>query len=136
MGSRIKKKAIPLIATTVLATTAFTAQTFINDGNDQKVEANEISKEESKQNNPTWLAGDHHVHSEWSVGWDRSTNPPTPIRAGDAIYPITKNAENGKKYGLDWMMTTDHGGPNHSKVNLEQAYPELLKSRQAVPEVL
>ena len=33
-------------------------------------------------------------------------------------------------------MTTDHGGPNHSKVNLEQAYPELLKSREAVPEVL
>ncbi len=30
----------------------------------------------------------------------------------------------------------DHGGPNHSKVNLEQAYPELLKSREAVPEVL
>ena len=27
-------------------------------------------------------------------------------------------------------------GPNHSKVNLEQAYPELLKSRAAVPEVL
>ena len=70
MGSKIKKKAIPLIATTVLATTAFTAQTFINDGNTQKVEANEISKEESKQTNPTWLAGDHHVHSEWSVGWN------------------------------------------------------------------
>ena len=29
MGSRIKKKAIPLIATTVLATTAFTTQAFI-----------------------------------------------------------------------------------------------------------
>ena len=51
MGSKIKKKAIPLIATTVLATTAFTAQAFINDGNDQKVEAKEFSKEESKQNN-------------------------------------------------------------------------------------
>ena len=136
MGSRMKKKAIPLIATTVLATTAFTTQAFINDGNDQKVEANEFSKEESKQNNPTWLAGDHHVHSEWSVGWDNSTNPPTPIRGGDAIYPIVKNAENAKEYGLDWMVTTDHGGPNHSKVNLEQAYPELLKSREAVPEVL
>ena len=32
MGSRIKKKAIPLIATTVLATTAFTTQSFVNDG--------------------------------------------------------------------------------------------------------
>ena len=136
MGSKMKKKAIPLIATTVLATSAFTAQSFINEGSSQKVEAQEFSKEESKQNNSTWLSGDHHVHSEWSVGWDNSTNPPTPIRAGDAIYPIVKNAEKAKEYGLDWVMTTDHGGPNHSKVNLEQAYPELLKSRAAVPEVL
>ena len=36
MGFKIKKKAIPLIATTVLATTAFTAQTFFNDGNMNK----------------------------------------------------------------------------------------------------
>lgn len=136
MKSVVKKKAIPLIATTLLATTALTSQTFINDGNDQKAEAREFSKEELKKNGPSWLAGDHHIHSEWSVGWDNSKNPPTPIRGGDAIYPTVKNAENAKKYGLDWMVTTDHGGPNHSKVNLEQAYPELLKSRQAVPEVL
>jgi hypothetical protein len=31
-----------------------------------------------------WLAGDHHVHSEWSVDWDESTSPPTPIRGGDS----------------------------------------------------
>ncbi|MFZ7943691.1 phosphoesterase [Neobacillus sp. 19] len=130
------KKAIPLIATTVLATTALTTQTLWNEGGNQKAGAQSLSKEEVKKNGASWLAGDHHVHSEWSVGWDNSTNPPTAIRGGDAIYPITKNAENGKKYGLDWMMTTDHGGPNHSKVNLEQAYPELLKSREAVPDVL
>ena len=135
MKSRFKK-AIPLIATTVLATTAFTTQTVFNHGGNQKAEAQALSKEDVKKKDATWLAGDHHVHSEWSVGWDNSTNPPTAIRGGDAIYPIVKNAENGKKYGLDWMMTTDHGGPNHSKVNLEQAYPELLISRQAVPDVL
>ncbi|PFO01245.1 phosphoesterase [Bacillus sp. AFS076308] len=136
MKSRFKKKAIPLIATTVLATTSLTTQTIFNDGGNQNAKAQSLSKEEVKKNGASWLAGDHHVHSEWSVGWDNSTNPPTAIRGGDAIYPIVKNAENGKKYGLDWMMTTDHGGPNHSKVNLEQAYPELLKSREAVPEVL
>ncbi|WP_342431029.1 phosphoesterase [Neobacillus sp. FSL H8-0543] len=136
MKSSFKKKAIPLLATSLLATTAFTTQTFFNEGGNQKAEAQSFSKEEVKKKDATWLAGDHHIHSEWSVGWDNSTNPPTPIRAGDAIYPTVKNAENAKKYGLDWMVTTDHGGPNHSKVNLEQAYPELLKSRQAVPEVL
>ncbi|MGM0922111.1 MAG: phosphoesterase [Bacillota bacterium] len=136
MNLHINKKSIPLVATALIAATALTTQTFNPKEQDQKVEANTLSKEEAKKNHATWLAGDHHIHSEWSVGWDNSTNPPTPIKGGDAIYPTVKNAENAKKYGLDWMVTTDHGGPNHSKVNLEQAYPELLKSREAVPEVL
>ena len=136
MKSGFKKKTIPLIATTVMATTAFITQTFFNESGNQKGEAQSFSKEEVKKKDATWFAGDHHLHSEWSVGWDNSTNPPTPIRAGDAIYPTVKNADNAKKYGLDWIVSTDHGGPTHSKVNLEQAYSELLKSRQAVPEVL
>lgn len=84
----------------------------------------------------SWLAGDHHVHSRFSVGWNDSTTPPSPIIAGDAVYPIPRNAEMGRKHGLSWMLSTDHGGPNHSKVNLEMAYPELLQSRQAIPELI
>src|SRR5262245_53982890 len=34
------------------------------------------------------------------------------------------------------MVTTDHGGPNHSKLNLVHAYAELTESRKTVPEVL
>ena len=83
-----------------------------------------------------WLAGDHHIHSRYSVGWDNDSTPPSPIIAGDAIYPIPMNALMAKRYGLSWMVSTDHGGPNHSKVNLELAYPELLSSREAVPEVI
>ncbi|PZE20879.1 phosphoesterase [Paenibacillus xerothermodurans] len=83
-----------------------------------------------------WLAGDHHVHSEWSVGWDNATNPPTPIKAGDAKYAISRNAEMAKKYGLEWMVSTDHGGPLHSKVNLEQAYPAVQEARKAVPDLV
>jgi hypothetical protein len=83
-----------------------------------------------------WLAGDHHIHSRFSVGWNDSTTPPTPIIAGDARYPIPSNAEMARKHGLAWMVATDHGGPNHSRVNLEMAYPELLHSRSAVPEVI
>jgi hypothetical protein len=86
--------------------------------------------------NRSWLAGDHHIHSRYSVGWDRDVNPPAPIKGGDAIYPTPMNALMGKYYGLSWMVTTDHGGPNHSKVNLEMAYPELLYSREVVPEVI
>lgn len=84
----------------------------------------------------SWLAGDHHVHSRFSVGWNDSTSPPSPIIAGDAIYPIPRNAEMGRRHGLSWMVSTDHGGPNHSKVNLEMAYPELLQSRLAVPDLV
>lgn len=84
----------------------------------------------------SWIAGDHHIHSRYSVGWNRETDPPSPIRGGDAIYPIPMNAVMARYFGLSWMVATDHGGPNHSKVNLEWAYPELLLSREAVPEVV
>lgn len=83
-----------------------------------------------------WLAGDHHIHSQYSVGWDRGQNPPKAIVAGDAIYAIPKNAAMASKFGLSWMVATDHGGPNHSKINREQAYPELLESRKVVSDVL
>lgn len=83
-----------------------------------------------------WVAGDHHIHSRYSVGWNEETDPPTPILGGDARYPIPMNAVMARLYGLDWMVTTDHGGPNHSRVHLEKAYPELLISREAVPDLV
>lgn len=95
--------------------------------------AQELSQTDAERQ---WLAGDHHIHSRFSVGWDRSVDPPKPITGGDAIYPTPMNALMAKFYGLNWMVTTDHGGPLHSKVNLTQAYPELLISREAVPEVI
>ena len=60
-----------------------------------------------------WLAGDHHIHTRFSVGWDRETDPPAPVVGGDAIYPIPMNAVMARYYGLAWMVTTDHGGPLH-----------------------
>ena len=41
-----------------------------------------------------------------------------------------------RKFGLAWMVTTDHGGVEHSKLNLTQAYEELKKSREQVPDVV
>ena len=89
-----------------------------------------------EQANKQWLAGDHHIHSQYSVGWNRETNPPSPIIGGDAIYPVAKNALMAKSFGLSWMVATDHGGPNHSKINLELAYPQLVQSRNEVAEVI
>ncbi|MFM1896661.1 MAG: hypothetical protein RLZZ385_1735 [Pseudomonadota bacterium] len=87
-------------------------------------------------NERAWLAGDHHIHSRYSVGWDRTQEPPAPIIGEDAIYPIHMNALMAKYYGLSWMVSTDHGGPNHSRVNRDLAYPELRQSRLVVPEVI
>ena len=84
----------------------------------------------------SWLAGDHHVHSEWSVDWDRSTTPPTPIPGGDSPYTRTRNAQQAQKYGLRWMVHTDHGGPGHSRVTLEHAWPALEQARRDVPAVI
>ncbi len=83
-----------------------------------------------------WLAGDHHIHSRYSVGWDRSVSPPKPIIAGDAHYSAAMNAQMAYHHGLSWMVITDHGGPNHSKLNLDQAYPDLKASRQAMPNII
>jgi hypothetical protein len=84
----------------------------------------------------SWIAGDHHIHSRNSVGWDNDDEPPSPIRAGDGIYAIAMNATMARRFGLSWMVATDHGGPNHSKVSLEWTYPDLQLSREAVPEVV
>src|SRR5262245_50137872 len=83
-----------------------------------------------------WLAGDSHIHSHWSPGYDKSKDPPEPVIGGDAIYPTPVNAQKARQYGLSWMVTTDHGGPNHSKLNLVHAYAELQESRKVVPDLL
>ncbi|MEE2738103.1 MAG: phosphoesterase [Planctomycetota bacterium] len=86
----------------------------------------------------SWIAGDHHIHSRFSVSFNTDVDPfrATPILGGGAIYPIPMNALMARRFGLSWMVATDHGGPNHSKVNLERAYPELIVSREEVPDVI
>lgn len=86
-----------------------------------------------------WLAGDHHVHSWFSVSVKPAADPSQPpalVKAGDASNPITTNARMAAKHGLSWMVATDHGGPNHSKLNRDEAYPELLRARRETPSVL
>ncbi len=83
-----------------------------------------------------WLAGDHHVHSQFSVDWKPGSDPkaaPEPVIGGDSSNTIPTNARMGRKYGLSWMAATDHGGPNHSRVNRDLAYPEVLKARGEAP---
>jgi len=59
--------------------------------------------------------------------------PPAPVIGGEGIHPIPLIAQMASRYGLAWIAITDHGGPYHSKLNLEQAYPELQESRREFP---
>lgn len=87
-----------------------------------------------------WLAGDHHVHSRFSARYtpaaDAPDRPPVPQLGGDGDHTIIQNAEAARRFGLSWLVSTDHGGPLHSRLNAEQAYPELLAARAAVPDLI
>jgi len=83
-----------------------------------------------------WLAGDSHIHSHWSADYDETKNPPEPLIGIDGRYATPINAHQARQHGLAWMVTTDHGGPNHSKLNLSRAYAELKASRAIVPDLL
>jgi len=85
-----------------------------------------------------WLPGDHHIHSRFSADYPAAADgaAPTPVLGADGRYAIPRNAAMARKHGLAWMVSTDHGGPNHSKLNYEQAYPELLRSRGEVPDLI
>ena len=82
-----------------------------------------------------WLAGDSHIHSHWSPGYDRHT-PPTAIQGRDALYPTPLNAQMARKFGLAWMVTTDHGGAESREVEPDTGLRRAQESRELVPEVL
>ncbi|MBB3677030.1 PHP domain-containing protein [Modestobacter versicolor] len=68
-----------------------------------------------------FLAGDHHIHTQYSP---------------DAQYEVETQVANGKKYGLDWMVITDHGGTAHQKLSIDKITPEIEASRKAHKDML
>jgi hypothetical protein len=124
----------------LLAGLAIAAPALAHPGHDQEIVAPKAAKP-AKVNpaNRRWLAGDHHVHSWYSANWKPSAYgkaAPVPIKGGDSENSILTNAQMAAKHGLSWMVSTDHGGPNHSKFNRDNAYPELVKARRQVPNLL
>jgi hypothetical protein len=70
---------------------------------------------------PEWVAGDHHIHS---------------LHSSDGFYPVEQNARMALQHGLDWIVTTDHGGPRQSHLRILQAYPDLIAARKAIPDLI
>lgn len=97
------------------------------------VHASPACAEEATQRR--WLAGDHHVHSIYSARYE--TNPehpermPQPVIGGDSSHTVLKNAQMARRFGLDWMVSTDHGGPGHSALNHDRAWPDVVAARRA-----
>lgn len=87
-----------------------------------------------------WLAGDHHIHSEFSVGYVSDpadpAAPPRAVPGGDGRYSIQRNAEEARRHGLHWMVSTDHGGPGHSRISHDHIHPAVEAARREVPQVL
>ncbi|PZF81915.1 PHP domain-containing protein [Jiangella anatolica] len=69
----------------------------------------------------TWLAGDHHIHTQYS---------------SDAMYRVLDQVQHGAAYGLDWMVITDHGGATHSRIGVELVNPDIVAARELLPDTL
>lgn len=92
-----------------------------------------LSGEAFADDGRTWQAGDHHVHSRFS---GKRAEDGTYVLGKDGIYTLPENARRAQQYGLSWVVLIDHGGEGLSKLRYEQAYPELLEARKAVPDLI
>jgi hypothetical protein len=68
-----------------------------------------------------YLVGDHHIHSVYSH---------------DAKYTFSQLAAAGARYGLDWMVFTEHSNFGHAKYGAPLEHEEILKARADNPRQL
>jgi hypothetical protein len=69
----------------------------------------------------TWLAGDHHIHTQYS---------------SDAQYRVLDQAQHGHAYGLDWLVITDHGSNAHAKIGVDKVNPDIRRTREELRDLL
>jgi hypothetical protein len=68
-----------------------------------------------------WLAGDHHIHTQYSP---------------DGQYRVIDHVQHANAYGLDWMVITDHGSAQHAKIGVEKVNPDIVAARKVVDGTL
>jgi hypothetical protein len=61
-----------------------------------------------------WLAGDHHVHTQYSE---------------DGKYRVIDHVQHGNAYGLGWLVITDHGGETHARIGVDKVNPDIRAAR-------
>ncbi|WP_149823736.1 PHP domain-containing protein [Streptomyces tailanensis] len=68
-----------------------------------------------------YLVGDHHIHTVYSH---------------DAKYTFSQLAAAGAKYGLDWLVFTEHSNIGHARYGASLEHAEILKARAENPRQL
>ncbi|GGV72188.1 histidinol-phosphatase [Streptomyces griseoloalbus] len=68
-----------------------------------------------------WLAGDHHIHTQYS---------------SDGKYRVVDQVRQGAKHGMDWLVITDHGSATHAKIGVEKVNPDIKEARAAYEDTL
>ncbi|MDX2675390.1 PHP domain-containing protein [Streptomyces sp. NY05-11A] len=68
-----------------------------------------------------WLAGDHHIHTQYS---------------SDAKYRVIDHVRQANAHGLDWMVITDHGSETHAKIGVEKVNPDIVAARGQIDDTL
>jgi hypothetical protein len=82
------------------------------------------SRSATPQDDPSsyvYLAGDHHIHTQFS---------------SDAMYRPHDQAFQAAKYGLDWIVITDHGSVGHAKFGVDLVNPDIRSARAAIKNLL
>src|SRR4051794_19920196 len=62
-----------------------------------------------------WLAGDHHIHSQYS---------------NDAMFPVAAQAERAITNGLDWITITDHGNVAFATYSVGPLVADIVAARK------
>ncbi|MEV6110398.1 PHP domain-containing protein [Streptomyces sp. NPDC051940] len=68
-----------------------------------------------------WLAGDHHIHTQYS---------------SDGKYRVGDQVRQAARHGLDWMVITDHGSETHARIGVEKVNPDIRAARAAHRDTL
>ncbi|MDX8051753.1 PHP domain-containing protein [Lentzea sp. BCCO 10_0798] len=68
-----------------------------------------------------WLAGDHHIHSQYS---------------NDAMYPVAAQVQRAAKHGLSWLTITDHGNVPFATHSVPSLVADIAAARRQYEDML
>ncbi|MFB6961554.1 PHP domain-containing protein [Streptomyces sp. NPDC056309] len=96
-------------------------QAAASQGQDQGQNQNQQSAQSPRSGGYLWLAGDHHIHTQYS---------------SDGKYRVVDHVRQANAHGLDWMVITDHGSEQHAKIGVEKVNPDIVAARGQISDTL